>query len=110
VTTFVEKDWDGITILVDEDLLNRAKELIRIYGITVVRPVAVALETEFNYPPCSSDVSRAMVIASRETAHEREGHIRPVSRATTVIGMQELQCLCRTQYHCEKHCMAGDHV
>lgn len=28
----------------------------------------------------------------------------------TIPALGELQCLCGTQHHCEKHCTAGDHV
>src|SRR5689334_9630709 len=132
MTTFVEKSWDNGTILVHKELLDRAKQLMKVYGVTVVSPVAVALETEFHYPPCSSDVTRTMVIASRELGEEGQvcthrclqgkhcggcgcpgcgyTEIKPISTVLTVPAFGELQCLCRTQYHCEKHCAAGDHV
>ena len=66
----IPKKWDNLTVMVDEDLLNRAKQLIREHGIVQSTPVVEALEREFGYPPCSSDVSRAWVIAGRELHEE----------------------------------------
>lgn len=67
----VPKKWDDLTVLVEEALLTRAKQLITLYGVGTVSPVARALEEEFHYPPCSDDVTRAMVIAERELHEER---------------------------------------
>jgi len=105
VTTFVEKKWDDITVLVDEDLLSRAKQLIQVYGPTVVSPVAVALESEFGYPPCSDDVNRAMVIANRELREERltDGAISAQAAAEGVnrsVSNRWCNHRCRSGRHC----------
>jgi hypothetical protein len=104
--TFVEKQWDGSTILVDEALLNLAKQLFGVYGITgPVSPMAAALECEFVYPPCSDDVSRAMVIASRELGEERRLTDGEISAQAAVEGVNRSV----SNRWCNHRCQSGKH-
>jgi hypothetical protein len=73
----IGKPWDDIFVVVDEDLFDRAKELLQEHGIIKTTLVAKILEHQFNYPPCSDDVNRCIVIAMRELSEERE----PVSQS-----------------------------
>lgn len=84
----VWKPFDDGFVEVEEEWLERARELLRKHGITDVQKILETLEEQMEVEPFDDHVSDIVVIAMRETLSERELSelIQPAAPITPLPG------------------------